>query len=159
MDTGPFSQRLIHLMPQLIRGFARQEHNSLSRGEITLPQLWALELLARYPRIPSTTCRQGVCPMHDLARSLNISRPAATGLIHRLIKQGLAVREHDRRDRRVVRVGITAKGRKILTEIWEQKRRAIAKVFGQLPGSDRARYLSTLERVVAILNRPAADDA
>jgi len=145
MEIEPFSRRMIELLPQLIRGIARHEHNSLSRGAITLPQLWALEYLSR----------QRDCPMHALARFLGISRPAATGLITRLIAQRLVRREHDAGDRRIVRVQITAKGRRIVTSIWEQKRRAVVQVFGRISPADRARYLRILERVVQTLAQPA----
>lgn len=143
MDVEVFGRRMVELLPQLVRGFARHEHNYLSRGEITLPQFWALEHLSR---------AQG-CPMNDLARFLSTSRPACTGLIDRLISQGLVRRDHDRSDRRIVRVMITAKGKHILENIWEQKRRMLVEVFGQISPADRAQYLATLERVVAILSK------
>lgn len=145
MEIYAFSQRMIMLLPQLIRGITRHEHNHLSRGKITLPQLWALEFLAQH----------GGSPMHALAGALNISRPAATGLISRLIAQGLAARLHDTQDRRIVRVSVTPKGRRILQNIWDQKRRAIAQVFGKLPPKDRAQYLSILDRVVRTLSQNA----
>ncbi len=143
MDVERFGRHMIELLPQLVRGFARHEHNYLSRGKITLPQLWTLEYLAR----------QNGCPMSQLARFLHISRPATTGLIDRLIAQGLVRRLDDVRDRRVIRVHITAKGRRILTSIWEQKRRMLVEVFGQISPADRTQYLTTLERVVEILER------
>ena len=146
MDITHFSQRMTELLPQLIRGSARQEHNSLTRGEITLPQLSAMECLARH----------GARPMNEIARELGISRPAATGLINRLIAQQLAKREHDTRDRRIVRVTITPKGRRMVANIWTQKRRTLVRVFGQIAPHERAQYLKTLERVVAILSQPAA---
>ena len=141
MEIERFSRRMIELLPQMVRGFARRESNYLSRGKITLPQLWALERLSR----------QGECPMNSLARFLGVSRPAATGLVDRLIAQGLVRREGDPLDRRIVRVEITAKGRGIVRTIWEQKRRMITEVFGQLPASDREQYLATVGRVVKIL--------
>ncbi|MBI4598526.1 MAG: winged helix-turn-helix transcriptional regulator [Candidatus Omnitrophica bacterium] len=144
MNIDRFSKRMVELMPALIRGFARHEHNSLSRGEITLPQLWALEHLAR--QSPN-------CPMHALAELLHISRPAATGLINRLISQQLVRREADARDRRIVLVAITAKGRRALTNIWDQKQRMIVDIFGQISPSDRAHYLAILERVTAIASQ------
>lgn len=137
----PFSRRMVELIPQMIRGCSRQEHNSLTRGEITLPQLFVMECLAR----------RKSCPMHEIARELDITRPAATGLINRLISQQLVTREHDARDRRVVRVSITAKGRKMLSNIWNQKRRTLERVFAQIAPGERAQYLKTLERVVEIL--------
>ena len=148
MDVERFGRRMVELLPQLIRGFARHEHNYLSRGKITLPQLWTLEYLVR----------SGKCPMNQIARFLDVSRPAATGLIDRLILQGLVRREGDKRDRRVVQVEITARGKGILNAIWEQKRRMLVHVFGQISPADRAQYLATLERVVGILHRPQPAD-
>ena len=144
MDIERFSRRMIELMPQMIRGFARHEHNSLSRGEITMPQLWLLEHLARQPQSR---------PMHELSRFLNVSKPAATGLIDRLIGQQLVRREPDARDRRIVRIAITAKGRRVLASIWDQKRRMIVEVFGQISPPQRAQYLSILEQVTATVSR------
>ena len=144
MDVALFGRRMIELMPKVVRGFARHEHNYLSRGAITLPQLWVLEHLLR---------QSTGCPMNELADFLRISRPAATGLINRLMAQRLVRRAHDVGDRRIVRVAITRKGHQILTNIWEQKRRRIIEVFGQISPRDRAQYLAILERVVAILSQ------
>lgn len=146
MNIHHFSQRMIELLPQLIRGIARQESNDLSRGKITLPQLLALEYLARL-----SPGEGGGVPMNALAKHLGSSRPAATGLIDRLIRQGLVRRGDDARDRRVVRVEITANGRKTLARIWEQKRRAFSQVFSQVSPADRRQYLQILERVVGTL--------
>lgn len=142
-DIALFGRRMIELLPRMIRGFARRESNYLSRGKITLPQLWVIEHLSR----------RRDCPMNELARHLGISRPAATGLVDRLIAQGLAGRRGDPEDRRVIRVNLTPKGRRILANIWEQKRRMITQVFGQIPAADRAHYLATLEKVVGILSK------
>ncbi len=89
--------------------------------------------------------------MSELAQSLEISRPAATGLIDRLIAQRLVRRESLQEDRRTIKVSITPKGRKIVANIWEQKRRTLIKVFSQLSALDRKQHLLILERVVNIL--------
>lgn len=142
-DVRSFADRMVELIPQMMREITRRESNYFSRGKISVPQLSVLGHLSR----------RGEIPMHELARVLGVSRPAATGLVDRLIAQGLAARRGDPADRRVIRVSLTAKGRKVHSSIWEQKRRVIAQVFGQLPPADRAHYLRTLERVVAILSK------
>ena len=91
--------------------------------------------------------------MNELARGMGVTRPAATGLVDRLIAQGLVRRQQDADDRRVVRVGLTPKGRKVLDNIWGQKRRMIQSVFKQISAADRAQYLATLEQVVEILSK------
>ncbi|MBI4313984.1 MAG: winged helix-turn-helix transcriptional regulator [Candidatus Omnitrophica bacterium] len=126
------------LLPRLVRGIARYEHSHLTQGKMTLPQLWALECLSR----------QDECAMNKLARQLGVSKPAATGLATRMIHQGWARRTRDRKDRRIVRVNITAKGQRIIRNVWDQKRKAIAQVFGSISPKDRAEYLSILEKVV-----------
>lgn len=143
LSAEQFADRMVELLPRMIRGFARRESNYLSRGKITLPQLWVMEHLSR----------RRDCPMGELARFLGISRPAATGLADRLIAQGLAARRGDPKDRRVVRVNLTPKGQRALSSIWDQKRRMIQQVFGQISPADRAHYLATLKRVVGILSK------
>src|SRR5437868_3977855 len=123
MDIEQFSKRMIDLMPQCIRGFSQHEHNYLSRGEITMPQLWVLECLSK--------CEGRL--MSEIADFLGVSRPAATGLIDRLIAQQLVRRDNIPDDRRTVRISITDKGQKIVRNVWEQKRRTLVKVFSQLP--------------------------
>lgn len=143
MHIRQFSQRMIELLPQCIRGFSRYEHNYLSRGEITMPQLWTLEYLSR---------EEGSL-MREIADCLGVSRPAATGIVDRLIVQGLATREDVPHDRREVRVIITNKGKKIVQNIWAQKRKALEGVFSKLSPGQRREYLIILEQVVAILSR------
>ena len=141
IDLQRFAERMVALIPQLMRGMSRHEHNSFTRGEITLPMLSAMECLAQ----------RGACPMHEVAQFLDISRPAATGFISRLIRQQTVQREHDAKDRRIVRVTLTAKGRKMLKDIWGQKKRTLIDVFGQIAPAQRTQYLQTLEQVVGIL--------
>ena len=142
MDLQLFAERMVELIPQLMRGMSRHEHNSFTRGEITLPMLSAMECLMRH----------GPCPMHEIARFLDISRPGASGLINRLIAQQVARREHDVKDRRIVRVTLTPKGRKMLADIWGQKKKTLVSVFGQIAPAQRTQYLQTLEQVVGILS-------
>ena len=132
---------MVELLPQMIRGFAQRESNYLSRGKITLPQLWVLEYLSR----------QGDADLNEIARFLRISRPAVTSLVDRLISQNLVGRAGDPADRRVVRVHLTLKGKRVLADIWDEKRRMLMEVFGKIPPPDRTQYLHTLEQVVAIL--------
>ena len=140
MNIKEFASRVIELFPQIIRGFKQYENNYLTRGEITLPQFWALGYLDR----------NGKSKMNNLAKHLKISPPATTGLIDRLILQGLVVRKDDSHDRRIVWIELTAKGRGIIKSITRQKTETLIKVFGRISPKDREHYLSILEQVVKI---------
>lgn len=140
MHIREFANKVIELFPQIIRGFKQYENNYLTRGEITLPQFWVLGYLER----------NGKSKMNDLSRHLKISPPATTGLIDRLLAQGLVARKDDLNDRRIVWIDLTAKGRGIIKSINKQKTEALIKVFGRISPKDREHYLSILEQVVKI---------
>ena len=144
MTPDQFGKKMVELLPQLVRGIASRESNYLSKGKITLPQMWALEYLSR----------EGDRPVNELARFLRISRPAATGLTDRLIAQGLIKRHGDPKDRRVVRIGATLKGKRIVANIWTQKCRMFAEFFEPISTSEREQYLAILQKVVLNLAGP-----
>jgi len=135
-----FSSQMMELLPRLARGLAHYEHNELTRGRITLPQLWALDCLYLNEKNK----------MSDIARCLGISRAAATGLIDRLIAQELVSRKDDQADRRLVWIALTAKGRNVISRIRRQRIRTLIKVFGRISAKDRKHYLKILEQIVKI---------
>jgi DNA-binding MarR family transcriptional regulator len=140
MNIEEFARRVIELTPQIVKGFLRHEHNYLTRGEITLPQFWALDYLSHNEK----------CKMNSLAKHLRISPPATTGLIDRLIAQELVTRKDDLRDRRIVWIELTAKGKDVISSIRKQKIRALIKVFSKISSKDRGHYLNILEQIVKI---------
>ncbi|MGA2775814.1 MAG: MarR family winged helix-turn-helix transcriptional regulator [Candidatus Omnitrophota bacterium] len=140
MYIKEFANKVIELSPQIIRGFKQYENNYLTRGEITLPQFWALGYLDY----------NGKSKMNDLAKHLKISPSATTGLINRLIVQGLVVRKDDFHDRRIVWIELTPKGKGIIKSITKQKTETLIKVFGKISPKDREHYLNILEQVVKI---------
>jgi len=148
-EIRAFCRRIIELMPQFIRGFAWQEHNYLTKGKITLPQFWVMDYLSR----------QGAIQMSALAKYLNISRPAATGLIDRLLVQGLVKREEKSYDRRAVLIEITVKGKGIIESIHKQKMDAFIKIYSHLSMVERKQHLNILERIALIVQEiPAIKD-
>ncbi len=140
MNIEEFARRIIQLTPRIIKGFAQHEHSYLTRGEISLPQFWALDYLHR----------NGKTKMKSLATHLSISPSATTGLIDRLIAQKLVARKNDLQDRRIVWIEVTSKGEDIICDIRRQKVRALMKVFGRISSDDRDNYLSILEKVAKI---------
>ncbi len=142
MNIEEFVRTITTLFPQIVKGFARYEHNYLTRGEITLPQFWGMDYLYQ----------EGKIKMSRLAQSLGTTRAAATGLIDRLIAQGLVLRKNDPYDRRIVWIQLTAKGKRIIHNIRRQKSRTLVKVFGKISPKDRESYLNILGQIAHIAN-------
>ena len=151
MDVQEFAKRMMGLMPQCRRDFFRYEHAYLSRGKISMPQFDVLEYLSSSRREPNG--HRDACLMSELAKTFHISKPAATGLIDRLIAQKLVERLLSAKDRRVVKVRLTAKGRQAVSSILERRRQNLVKIFAHISASDRRQYVKTLEQVVQILKQ------
>ena len=143
MDIREFAQRMMEVLPQCRRDFFRYEHGYISRGKISMPQFDVLEYLSN----------RDTCLMTELARTFHISKPAATGLIDRLIAQKLVERLLSEKDRRVVKVRLTAKGRQAVQSVLGRRRQNLIKIFAHISASDRRQYVKTLEQVVHVLKQ------
>ena len=132
-----FSQEVIKIMPYLIRGLLRGMRQKGAFSFITIPQFVSLDLIET----------KGSLKMKELAKELNITLPAATKIVNRLVKLGLVKREFDSLDRRVVKVALTQKGKKILEETKKERKKVIEKVFEKLSLKEREIYLHILRKI------------
>ena len=89
--------------------------------------------------------------MTDLARHMNVSTPAMTGIIDRLVRDGYAARFFDAHDRRIIKIELTARGAGVVKKINEQKRQMIMKIFGQISQKERDDYLRILGRIREVM--------
>lgn len=75
--------------------------------------------------------------MSDLADRVLISRPTASRVVDRLVEGGLVRRWHDQTDRRVVRLALTAEGRRRQSRAARIHLDGIARLVGEpLAGRD-----------------------
>jgi len=133
-----FGDRMIKLMPKLKIELCCYESNTLTRRDITTTQLLVLECLS--------TC--GHCKMNTLVDALKVKFSGVTAIIDRLVKRGFVVREHGKEDRRTVFVSLTPKGKKVLQEVYVQRRKAFTQVFSRVSAVEREQYLKILEKIV-----------
>jgi DNA-binding MarR family transcriptional regulator len=117
--------------------------HAVSKGRFVV-----LVLLNRDPATP-------VSPA-DLADGANVTRATMTGLIDTLERDGLVHRENAPDDRRMMRVRITAKGRKFVEGILPEFFRGIAAVMGRLTIADRKCLVGLMAKIQQ--NIPAEPD-
>lgn len=132
-----FSKEMIKIMPFLLRECVKRESNELSRGQISFPQMVALELAAQNRQVT----------MSALSKTLSIKHSSTTVLIDRLVQQRLLRREPDRMDRRIVWILATPKGKKVIGQIMRQKQKSLEEIFSVLTATERKQYLSALQKV------------
>jgi DNA-binding MarR family transcriptional regulator len=136
-----FARQMNEVMPVIAQGFARRQANELYKGKITLPQLLILDLLIR----------QGESRMTDLARFMQVTTAAMTGIVERLVRDGYVIRVYHPEDRRIIKVKLSAKGSALVEKINAQRQKMAINIFGHISSADRADYLRILMQIKEVL--------
>lgn len=105
---------------------------------MTLPRFDVLAQLYR---------SDGALSMGALSRRLMVSNGNVTGLIDRLVKEGIVDRRAAPNDRRVQMVSLTPKGRRAFEEVANDHRGWIAGLMRDLDRDELARLLALLARL------------
>lgn len=89
----------------------------------------------------------------DLACTLGVTLSAITGLVNRLVNMGLAERQQDKDDRRVVWVRVTAKGLDLIRRANKSRAKDLHHYLKHLPPKTQAslpEFCQTMGRVLDI---------
>lgn len=86
--------------------------------------------------------------MKELASMLCITSPSATAFADRLEKQGLIRRRHDSKNRKLVRLSVTPRGKAILKKKIAEKKTLITGVLRCLPARDQKTLARLLEELL-----------
>ena len=86
--------------------------------------------------------------MGELGEILGQAKSSLTGLVDRTAQRGLVRREPDPRDKRAVRVALTADGSRLAGEFYAETCRRIEALPAGLTDTERARLADLLGRVV-----------
>lgn len=132
-----FADKVVKLMPDIMREFLKRQTREFSQGNISLPQTLILDILKDKPSMR----------MGELAEYLSVSMAAATGIVERLFKGGYVLRGGVPYDRRIVNISATSKGKKIIKSHNQARQKAIIEMFGVLSLEDRDRYLEILSKI------------
>ena len=100
-----------------------------------------LQALARLPRDGMT--------MGELAAFLKVTGAAASVLAERLVTQGLAARQSDPGDRRVVRLAPIPEGIAVAERYRDNQRHAVAALLERLSDAQVAAWLDIMEALAA----------
>ena len=136
-DLSRFAYEVSQLMPDILRQFLRRQTKEIAQGNITLPQILILDILK--DRI---SMRMG-----ELAEYLAVSMAATTGIVDKLVRNGFVIRTGSPRDRRIVNINITPKGKRVVGKYNQARQKAIIEMFGGLTALERSQYLEILSKL------------
>ncbi len=137
LSLREFAGHLTEIMSVIIKEFLKYQTGEFYKTRITLPQFFVMDMLNR----------RGESRMTDLARFINVTTAAMTGVVDRLVRDGYAMRTSDPNDRRIIKIRLTPKGDRTVKRIIERRRQMIMKIFGMISQAEREEYLKILTHI------------
>jgi DNA-binding MarR family transcriptional regulator len=107
------------------------------RADLTGPQLTVVKILEQI----------GDLSLSELSERIRAQNSTVTGIIDRMEREGLVVRERSKEDRRVVYIRLTAKGRKLAEEIPVEPMEIFRNALECLSASETRELLKILGKV------------
>ncbi|MCW8139521.1 MAG: MarR family transcriptional regulator [Planctomycetota bacterium] len=140
---GDLADQIFEGLVRLAWG-ARQHDQALQRRfGVTAAQLSALRVLERH----------GEMPQSELSGRLFLRGSTVSGMLDRLEERELITRRRSTADRRLVAVDVGPGGRRLLQSIprGQSKFGALRQLVRELPAAEARAFLSTLDKMVALL--------
>jgi DNA-binding MarR family transcriptional regulator len=128
------AEEIAALMPAIARRVLLEFFQTV---DITQTQIFTVMTLAE----------EAPCPLSTLSRKLHITAPTVTGIVDRLEKLGYVRRAADTKDRRVVQVDLTPRGKKLAGRLKVTIKEKWAELLTALPQKDQENYVRILRKI------------
>lgn len=139
-DTERFTAAIQAIFPKLMHYLNAEEHRELSGLGITPSQINALLVLFFNDDLT----------MGQLSSEIYLAESAATRLVNRLVNLNLVRRRGDEKDRRVVRVNLTAYGKQLSRLVFERRSYRFNNLAGRLQPAERETLIVSLQAVLRV---------
>ena len=136
------SEDILLLLPLLYRTLLRVTHGKTRKNPINM-QMRMLIMLTH----------AGMMQPSDIGIRMGISKPNVSALIDKLIVLGYVERRPDERDRRVIHIALTAKGRKFLANRLQVVRKGIKYNLSVLGSADLDGLYGALDTFKIIISK------
>lgn len=136
------SDNVLVALRQIIQAIDLNSKQLIKRVGLTGPQLVILQYISAVEEIS----------VGEVAKNVSLSQGTVTGILERMEKRGLVVRQKDRYDKRRVLVRITESGKKLLKKAPPVMEESFLKKFNQLQNWEKTMILSALQRLVFMMD-------
>ncbi len=136
-ESRAAAERLADIFTVLQRCFIMKLSEQLSRGNVSFPHYFLLGFLNQQKHVS----------MSEIAEKMGHTTAAATGLVDRIEKLGLAKRAHAVDDRRKIFVHSTEAGSSLVSEVREDMISNLLKIMTQLDTDEQQTWLRIYEKI------------
>lgn len=143
------SDNVMIALRKIIQAIDMNSKKLVKRVGLTGPQLVILQEISN----------TGEVTAGEIARAVSLSQATVTGILERMEKRGLLSRRRNEHDKRRVMVNITATGKQVLEDAPPLMQEAFVDQFSSLQEWEQTMILSSLQRLVSIMDAKAIQAA
>ncbi len=114
-----------------------------AKAGITHSQLFVLAIIERHQNIG----------IKEISKKLNVSSSAATQLVDGLVANGFVTRKANLKDRRALRLALSAKGSTHIAALKQRRMRTMLTLFDALTDDELAVYLKLHKKILASITK------
>ncbi len=92
--------------------------------------------------------RKGTSSVSDIGEELEITNPAASQLLERLVQQGLVARSEDPNDRRLKQLALTGHGESVLRQGMQARQKWLTALAERMPPEEQEQVIAAMELLV-----------
>ena len=126
MEKSALIREAVNLDREVHRFLRRQSFQAWMKLEMTVPQIKTLFYISNERETNS----------RELAAALQVTASNVTGIVDRLVEQGLLSRQTKPGDRRVIMLKTTEKGESILSDLRERRISSLRDILGDLSSEE-----------------------
>ena len=138
---------IIRLQRKVDRAWRQYQLNAWMDLPLTMAQLKSLFFISN----------QGTTHSGKLAAALGVTPTNVTGIIDRLVKQGLVSRTEDPQDRRVILLKATGKGEELVSKLRERRRSYLSGILERLSVAELAALAKGLSLLAGAAETPGGE--
>lgn len=102
--------------------------------------------------------REGSTSLSKLAGALGVTPPNVTGIVERLVEQGLVSREENPENRRQLILRLTDESRMLMNRLWENSDVRMNKILSNMTAEDLLTWNKGLKAVIAAAEKGGLGD-
>ena len=138
MDQKKRLMDIIEIVGQALVNAKVEKLQKIGASEINLTQFQYISVINHSDDLTFT----------GLAQALNLSKPAVTSIINKLIEQGYAYKRQSDSDRRVYHIHLTDEGKQVADAYEESRRDYVEGIHQALTESEFTQLLSLMEKAL-----------
>jgi len=119
--------------------FIKKMHRGMAKdGEVPPSQMSAVMILSE----------KKLCTLGELSKEMGVSAPTTTGIVDRLYQSGYVERVRSQKDRRIVNIALTRKGKNVTKKIQKTAIKKWRIISSILSIKDQETHIRILKKIV-----------